>query len=79
MPGFEKSALDVLVFVIAAAWVLGLTYAAWIFFEKYAVQPLRHRATINRQRLGRRFPVAVKRGLVSQNDRGSEVISRRAR
>jgi hypothetical protein len=80
MLGFEKLALEVLVFTVATVWVMGLTYAFWRLFEKYTVQPLRHRTTIGGQRLGRRFPVAVRHGgLVHQDERNNVVISRRAR
>jgi hypothetical protein len=80
MPGFEKLAVDVLLVAVATVWVMGLTYAFWRLFDKYTVQPLRHRSTINGHLNHGRVPVVIRRGnLAHHNGRDIGVSSRRAR
>jgi predicted PurR-regulated permease PerM len=55
--GWEKLVLDVFVFAVTAAWILGITYLAWSMFEKHIVAGVRSHvaAPVVRRARRRRF------------------------
>jgi hypothetical protein len=55
--GWEKLVLDVFVFAVTAAWILGITYLAWSMFEKHIVGGVRSHvaAPVVRRARRRRF------------------------
>lgn len=85
MLGFEGLALYVLVFVIAAAWVVGITYLTLRSFEKYAGTFVGYRRAqrSSGHRLGGRIPIRVQRGSparqAARQDTRTGVIAHRAR
>jgi hypothetical protein len=84
MLGFEKLALEVLVAVFVAAWVLGITYLTLRSFERYSGTFIVRRGTrrFSAQRRDERPPFQA-RGSLPRMSRGFEprvgVSGRRAR
>jgi hypothetical protein len=82
MLGFEKLALEVLVAVFVAAWVLGITYLTLRSFERYSGTLIVRRGArrFSAHRTSGRLPLPVRhRRAAHQDGRGTGVIANRAR
>ncbi len=81
MLGFGQLALEILVAVIVAAWVLGITYFTLRSFEKYSGSfvVFRSRRRSSALGLGRRLPPRVRPGSQVRDRHGVGVVTHRAR
>ena len=82
MLDFEKLALEVLMAVFVAAWVLGITYLALRSFERYSGTLIVRRGArrFSAHRTSGRLPLPVpRRSAAHQDGLGTGVIVNRAR